>query len=392
MIIFPISYAPAAIIASAAAVLCLPLLRRQYGYLVLSLLVASVVYWNQFFGYLLWIVLVFAFARIVEGVTPLEAKLQKKRWTYACAGMLVVIAIFFAGSVHILDLVSVRAFGVLWKLPDHDMWLLLRTISFLWEFGSGRLKKPGFVDYVIWISFPFTLLGPLIRASEFFPQYGNAASERVLSKIVDQKWWRKLLLASAQMIIGAGLDRVTAVLSDLGPHWPKLFIVFGTGPWAFFLATSGTFHLMECLAHLWGIELPPSFNYPFGQMNLREFWARWNMTVTRICTDYLFYNRWGFRKANVYFNLMMVFLAVGLWHGMNPYWGTWGILHGIGFCVYVWYRTDRERFAFARSIGTQRLREIGSAGATYVFVCLCWYVANKIVLGLHHGPLPNHLN
>ena len=127
MIIPPASYAPAAIIASAAAVLCLPLLRGQYGYLALSLLVASFVYWNQFFGYLLWTVLVFAFARIVEGVTPLEANLQKKRWTYACAGMLVVVAIFFAGSAHVLDLVSIHAFGVLWKLPGHDMWLLLRT-------------------------------------------------------------------------------------------------------------------------------------------------------------------------------------------------------------------------------------------------------------------------
>ena len=243
---------------------------------------------------------------------------------------------------------------------------------------------------MIWITFPFTLLGPLIRPSEFFPQYGNATSEQGRSKILDQKWWRKLLLAIAQMIIGTGLNRATAAINEFAPHWPKLLIIFGTGPWGFFLATSGAFHLMECLAHLWGIELPASFNYPFGQLNLREFWARWNMTVTRICTDYLFYNRWGFKEANVYFNLMMVFIAVGLWHGMNPYWGTWGILHGIGFSVYLWYRTHKDLFSFSRSIGTQRLREIGSAGATYVFVCLCWYVANKIVLGLQYSA-PNSL-
>lgn len=391
MIILPTSYALAAIVASAVIVSFLPLLRRRYGYLALSLLVASVVYRNEFLGYLLWIVLLFAFVRLVERVTPLTAKLGKKRWRYACAGMLAVLTIFFAGSVHLLDRVSIRAFGVLWTIPEHDMWLLLRTMSFLWEFGSGRSKKLVFVDYLIWIAFPFTMLGPLIRPSEFFPQYDRPASEQAPSKVVDRNWWRKLSLAIAQMIVGAGLDRATVAIDHLGSHWPKLFIIFGTAPWGFYLVTSGTFHLMECLAFLWGIDLPPSFDLPFGRRNLSEFWARWNMTVTRICTDYLFYNRWGFKKVNVYLNLMMVFLAVGLWHDMNPYWGTWGILHGIGFCVYVWYRTHKQQLAWVSRIGSARIREIGSRAFTYVFVCLCWYVANKIVLGLHHGPLPNHL-
>ena len=160
----------------------------------------------------------------------------------------------------------------------------------------------------------------------------------------------------------------------------------------FLLTTSGTFHLMECLAFLWGIELPPSFNFPFGQVNLSEFWARWNMTVTRVCTDYLFYNRWGLKKANVYFNLMMVFLAVGLWHDMNLYWGTWGILHGAGFCVYVWYRTHRQQLTWVTGIESARVRKLASRALTYVFVCLCWYIANKIVFGLFlHRQLPHHL-
>ncbi len=392
MMLIAAEYSLVAVIASAVAVICLPLLRRRYGYLALSLIVATVVYRNQFFGYLLWILLLFGFARFLERITPLEAKLGKRRWTYACATMIAVIAIFFAGSVHLLDRFSVHAFGVLWTLPDHDMWLLLRTISFLWEFGSGRLKKLDFIDYVIWITFPFTLLGPLIRPSEFFPQYGNAESKRTATEVVNREWWLKLSLAIVQMIIGAGLNRVTVGLDHPGPRWPKLFIIFVTGPWGFYLSTSGGFHLMECLALFWGIKLLPSFNYPFGQVNLRDFWARWNMTVTRICTDYLFYNRWGLKKANAYFNLVMVFIAVGLWHGMNLYWATWGILHGIGFCVYVWYRSHKERFAFADSIGSHRMREIAGAAGTYVFVCLCWYVANKITDVLLRGPIPDHLN
>ena len=384
------NYTAVALVLSALAPVVFKFLRRPGGYLALGLMVAGVIYRHQFFGYVLWIGLLFAFAKLVERVTPQTTKGSgKTRWTYSCAAMLTVIAIFFAGSLHLLDRVSIRAFGVLWTLPDHDMWLLLRTIAFLWEFGSGRLKKVGFVDYVIWITFPFTLLGPLIRPSEFFAQYARSEPPPPLSPVLDQSWYRKLILAMVQMLVAVVLVWATHRIENLGPHWPKVFILFGTAPWSSYLSTAGVFHLMEALALLWAIELPPSFNYPFGQVNISEFWARWNMTIVRVCRDYLFYNRWGLKKVSVYFNTMMVFFAVGLWHNANLYWGTWGILHGIGFCAYLWYRTHKEQFAFANSIGSQRVRKIASAGATYVFVCLCWYVATKIALMLHHGPIPN---
>src|SRR5277367_4837401 len=209
MTILPTSYPLAAIVASAFAILCLPCLRRRNGYLTLSLLVASVVYRHQFFGYLLWIVLLFAFAGVVERLEPPRAKGVKKRWMYSCGAMLAVIAIFFAGRMRLLDDGSIRAFGILRILPDHDMWLLVRTISFLWEFGSGRLKKLGFVEYVIWITFPFTLLGSLIRPNEFFSQYGSSTSQQAVRGVIDRNWWRKLSLAIAQMITSTWLARAT---------------------------------------------------------------------------------------------------------------------------------------------------------------------------------------
>ncbi len=382
MMLIAANYALLAVIASAVTVLCLPAIRRPMGYLVLEFLVAGVVYGHQFFGYLLWIALLFAFARVIERVTPLAAKLGKQRWTYACAGMLAVIAIFFAGSVHLLDCVSIRAFGVLWTLPDHDMWLLLRTTSFLWEFGSGRLKKLNFIDYAIWITFPFTLIGPLIRPSEFFPQYGRAAPPQGLAKVVDRNWWRKLMLAIVQMIIAVVLARATIAIDHVVPRWPQFFVLFGTAPWGMYLSSAGFFHLMECLAPFWAVELPPSFNYPFGQVNISEFWARWNMTIVRVCRDYLFYNRWGFKRVNIYLNLLLVFLAVGLWHSIGWFWGIWGLAHGLGFCVYLWYRTNKEKFAVVRKIGSVRQRELLSRVTTYIFVCVVNYFATKLALAV----------
>ncbi len=376
------NYASIAIVLAALLAICIPYLRSPNGYFALGTVAAIAVYGRGIFGFLFWIVSLFVVARVIDMLATPTATYRVKRWTSACVTMLIALAIFIAGSMHLLDRVKVVAFGVEWILPTHDMWLLLRTISFLWEFGSGRLKKIDFRTYLIWIALPFTLLGPLIRPSEFFPQLSRSAGGEVRTIVIDRKWWSKLALALTQMAAGVGLNCISDFIDGLGPHWPKVFEIFGTGPWSFFLSTSGFFHLMECLALFWQIQLPISFNYPFGQRNISDFWARWNMTVTRLCTDYLFYNRWGLKKINVYFNLILLFTAIGMWHDLNWYWVIWGLLHGLGFCAYVWYRNHKASFAFGEGITTPRIREFGSRALTYVFVCLCWYVANKITFRL----------
>lgn len=199
---------------------------------------------------------------------------------------------------------------------------------------------------------------------------------------MDRKWWRRLGLAIVQMTAGAVLYHVSERLGAAEQRWPKLLITFGSGPWGMYWGTGGGFHLMECLALAWALELPLSFNYPFLQPNISEFWARWNMTIVRACRDYLFYNRWGLKTANLYFNLMLVFIAVGLWHSFNWYWFLWGALNGVGFCIYLFYRSHRDELLSLRERLPLRLRDLGSRIVTYVFVCWCSYGAGKIAMAV----------
>ncbi len=96
------------------------------------------------------------------------------------------------------------------------------------------------------------------------------------------------------------------------------------------------------------------------------------MTATAVFREYFFYNRWGRRSFNPYLNAVIVFLAVGLWHGSNLYWISFGLIHGIYFCSYLWLRPHLGRF---------RSRVLKPAGAalTYVCVCMAWYLPSKIV-------------
>ena len=129
-----------------------------------------------------------------------------------------------------------------------------------------------------------------------------------------------------------------------------------TGPVGFYLSTASYFHLMEVLGRPAGFKLPPSFNYPLGRENISAFWMNWNMTATFLFRDYLFYNRWGRRTYNIYFNTVLLFTLVGLWHAANAYWILWGFLHGLSFCVFLLWRKYNGRlgrYPFARHRAVQ---------------------------------------
>ena len=85
----------------------------------------------------------------------------------------------------------------------------------------------------------------------------------------------------------------------------------------------------------------------------------------------------------MYLNLLIVFLAVGLWHSIASFWAIWGLLHGIGFCVYLWYRSNKEKFEAVRKIGSERQRDLLSRATTYIFVCWVNYFAVKLALPIN---------
>jgi membrane protein involved in D-alanine export len=150
----------------------------------------------------------------------------------------------------------------------------------------------------------------------------------------------------------------------------KAVTLFFLGPWSFYWTIAGAFLFLASLGELHGLHVGPSFDRPFFQTNIADFWARWNMTATTVFRELLFYNRWGLRRFHPYVNTMLVFLAVGLWHGSNLYWISFGLLHGAYFCSFLWFRSWSGRPRFSRWAGTL---------LTYFCVCTAWYLPSKFV-------------
>jgi D-alanyl-lipoteichoic acid acyltransferase DltB (MBOAT superfamily) len=301
------------------------------------------------------------------------------RWRGASLALLCLIVIFTVGRLEHWERAAILPGVTPFALFTLDMWLALRLVTLFWEVGSGRIGPPTPAGYVAWVCLPFTLAGPLIRYSQFAqPTSVNR------SLWMSHRWWRDILIAAAKLAGGLGLYILQRVLVDRWPHAHLLNSATAallTQPIGFYLTFAGYYHLMQVLGRPSGINLPDSFNFPIGRENISAFWANWNITVTTMFRDYLFYNRWGRRTSNVFLNTLVLFTLVGFWHATNAYWVMWGFLHGLLFCVFLLWTRYRICHTSPSPSAALVCRTAGRV-LTYVCVCACWYLPSKILL---HG-------
>jgi len=85
-------------------------------------------------------------------------------------------------------------------------------------------------------------------------------------------------------------------------------------------------------------KFPRNFNYPYVSTSVTEFWRRWHMSLSGWFRDYLYIPLGGNRQGpwRTSFNLAMVFLLCGLWHGASWTFLVWGLYHGVLLTVERW--------------------------------------------------------
>jgi D-alanyl-lipoteichoic acid acyltransferase DltB (MBOAT superfamily) len=82
------------------------------------------------------------------------------------------------------------------------------------------------------------------------------------------------------------------------------------------------------LAACLGVRLTLNFASPYCSTSIIEFWRRWHISLSQWFRDYIYVPLGGGRTALWAFNVAVVFLISGLWHGAGWNFLLWGALHG----------------------------------------------------------------
>ncbi len=192
--------------------------------------------------------------------------------------------------------------------------------------------EPRFDIFALYLAFfPKLISGPIERGSALLPQLKKPAlfnSPLFISGVQLFLWgvFKKIVIAER---LGMYVDMVFA---DPAGIYGKTAVI---GAWMFSLQIYCDFSAYMDMAigcgRMFGIELSRNFNFPYMARSIREFWRRWHITLTSWFRDYVYIPLGGNRAdaGRWAFNIMLVFLLSGLWHGAAWTFVFWGALHGL---------------------------------------------------------------
>ena len=222
-------------------------------------------------------------------------------------------------------------------------------------------KNP--INLALYISlFPQLMAGPIGR----YPDMKNALTERVTNVTTFSKGVERFIIGLAKKAIiansiGEIADKIFA--SDtayMGTPVAWLGAVFYT--LYIYYDFSGYSDMAIGLGKIFGFDFLENFNYPYISKSITEFWRRWHISLSSWFRDYLYIPLGGSRTGNVYFNLLVVFLATGIWHGAS--WGflVWGLWHGAFMLIERAFRGRELKFhvpAFVKWLYTMLIVTLG---------------------------------
>ncbi len=273
------------------------------------------------------------------GLAVLMEKHKSAKKIFLTASILVNIGLLFwykytAFFVSGINTVFGLSFDVpVIHLPIGISFFTFQAMSYVIDVYRGDTPvQKRLSNLLLYISFfPQLIAGPIIKYHDIDAQieqrdvsFENYAlgTKRFLTGL-----FKKVLIANSagalwESISGGDMSALSMAGAWLGAIAYSIQIYFDF---------SGYSDMAIGLGKIFGFDFLENFNYPYISGSIREFWRRWHISLSTWFKEYLYIPLGGSRRGNIrtYFNLFVVFLCTGIWHGASWNFVIWGMWHGL---------------------------------------------------------------
>lgn len=287
--------------------------------------------------------------------------------------------------VHYFGLdIALPNFNIL--LPVGISFYTFQTLSYTIDVYKRKIKpERHFGIFALYVSFfPQLVAGPIERSDNLLPQFHKNKPfdyEMVTGGLKLMAWgfFKKLVIADRAAVI------VNTVYNNPSGYDNGAYFIIATVAFAFQIYGdfSGYSDIAIGSARVLGFNLMRNFDRPYSAAGIAEFWRKWHISLSSWFKDYLYIPLGGSRVSfsRWAFNIFVVFLVSGLWHGASWTFILWGAVHGV---LQILQRTlspyFRKYFGFLYSGKFSGLGNMIFVISTFVFVNLAWVLfrANNI--------------
>ncbi len=232
------------------------------------------------------------------------------------------------------------AFNIFYDAPMFDLLLpvgisfyTFQTLSYTIDVYRGERPAEKHLGYfALYVSFfPQLVAGPIERSTRLLPQFFQEKkyeAARVASGLRQMLFglFKKVVIADRLAVY---VDNVYASPDDFG----SLTILIATYFFAFqiYCDFSGYSDIAIGAAKVLGYDLMENFRRPYIAKSISDFWKRWHISLSTWFRDYLYIPLGGNKSSKIrwQYNVLVVFVVSGFWHGANWTFLVWGGLHGV---------------------------------------------------------------
>ena len=223
-------------------------------------------------------------------------------------------------------------------LPVGISFYTFQALSYSIDVYRGKIKACSDpIRFFAFVSFfPALVAGPIERAQNLLPQFGEAKKFEYHNGIegvfrVLYGLFLKIVIADRLAVFVNGSWNNTDKLSSVPTIISVVFFAF-----QLYLDFAAYSEIAKGIGKLLGFEVVTNFKRPYLSRSFKEFWKRWHISLSSWFMDYVYIPIGGNRKgeARRIINLMIVFFLSGLWHGASLTFVLWGILNGFFVVVF----------------------------------------------------------
>jgi alginate O-acetyltransferase complex protein AlgI len=323
----------------------------------------------SYFFYMCWnpayVVLILS-STIIDYVAALRmdrAQQDRTRRFWLIASLTGNLGLLFTFKYYNFFATSAEVFTEFYGLP-----VTLREVDLLLPVGISfytfqslsytidvyRKQRPAdrhFGIFALYVSFfPQLVAGPIERSEHLLPQF------------YERHRWDMDNVRKGLLQMGAGFYKKCVIGDTLALYVDAVYgdperyagAPFMLAAYAFaiqvFVDFSGYSDIAIGAARVMGFDLYKNFDRPYHSKTVTEFWRRWHISLMSWFRDYIYIplggsQKGGFRHS---FNIFLIFLISGVWHGAAWTFVIWGALCGIivvfGVKTRPWRDAAAERF------------------------------------------------
>lgn len=289
-----------------------------------------------------WFILLIITSTVVDYITGWRMSLEsekRKRLPWLILSLVVNLGMLFFFKYYNFFIDNINfTLGTGWSyarliLPVGISFYTFQTLSYSIDIYKGQIQRESHLGrFALFVAFfPQLVAGPIERAKNLLPQlqkrvvfsYENFSSgaQRIIWGL-----FKKVVVADNIAFV---VDEIYGSPDSYGPV--GLLLASYLFAIQIYCDFSGYSDIAIGSAKILGIDLMKNFRTPYWATSVREFWARWHISLSTWFRDYVYIPLGGNQKTRrrIAANILFVFIISGLWHGANWTFIIWGTIHGV---------------------------------------------------------------